>query len=167
MEGDAGASRLNPPPMPMFRRLRRRRTKIEQEPAVAADQAGPEVTAEDSPESEDGTDQTSPEVTAEDSAASDAEADGEAAATDEADATEAATDDAPKRPPRIRKNRKPMRTRMSSAVRRVWVAGGWPASPRRSSWWPAPSGPAATSRCAPTTKAKRWRAMTPRRSRRR
>jgi hypothetical protein len=90
MEGDAGASRLNPPPMPKFRRLRRRRSKIEEEPAVAADQAGPEVTADDSPESEDGTDQTSPAVTAEDSAASDAEADaGEA----DAEAAEETTED--------------------------------------------------------------------------
>ncbi len=93
MEGDAGASRLNPPPMPMLRRLRRRRSKIEQEPAVVADQAGPEVTAEDSPESEDATDQTSPAVTVEDSAASDAEADGDAGATEAAGATEEATGD--------------------------------------------------------------------------
>lgn len=55
---------------------------------MAADQAGPEVTADDSPESEDGTDQTSPAVTAEDSAASDAEADAA-----EADATEAKAED--------------------------------------------------------------------------
>jgi Mce-associated membrane protein len=48
------------------------------------------VTAEDSPESEDGTDQTSPAVTAEDSAASDAEADaGEA----DAEAAEETTED--------------------------------------------------------------------------
>jgi hypothetical protein len=67
MEGDAGASRLNPPPMPMFRRLRRRRSKIHQEPEAAADAAGPEVTGEDSPESEDGADQISTEVTAEES----------------------------------------------------------------------------------------------------
>jgi hypothetical protein len=68
MEGDAGASRLNPSPMPRFRRLRRPSrltgSKIEQEPTVAADQAGPEVTAEDSPESEDTVAATSPEVTA-------------------------------------------------------------------------------------------------------
>jgi hypothetical protein len=75
MEGDAGASRLNPPPMPMFRRLRRRRSKIHQEPEAAADAAGPEVTAEDSPESQDGTDQISTEVTAEDSAESEDGAD--------------------------------------------------------------------------------------------
>jgi hypothetical protein len=52
MEGDAGTSRLNPPPMPMFRRLRRRRSKIHQDPAADAEQTSPEVTAEDSPESE-------------------------------------------------------------------------------------------------------------------
>jgi hypothetical protein len=67
MEGDAGASRLNPPPMPMLRRLRRRRPKIHQEPAVVSDQAGPEVTAEDSSESEDGADQIGTAVAAEDS----------------------------------------------------------------------------------------------------
>jgi Mce-associated membrane protein len=77
--------------MPKFRRLRRRRSKIEQEPAVAADQAGPAVTADDSPESEDGTDQTSPAVTAEDSAASDAEADATEANAE--DGGEEATED--------------------------------------------------------------------------
>jgi hypothetical protein len=78
MEGDAGASRrLNPPPMPMFRRLRRPSrftgSKIEQEPAVADDQGGPEVTAEDS-------------------AASDTEADVTEADVTEADATEEPTE---------------------------------------------------------------------------
>jgi Mce-associated membrane protein len=77
MEGDAGASRLNPPPMPRFRRLRRPSrptgSKIEQEPAVAAETAGPEVTAEDS-------------------AASDVEADATEEATE--DATEVVTEDA-------------------------------------------------------------------------
>jgi hypothetical protein len=71
MEGDAGAGRLNPPPMPMFRRLRRlsriSRPKIHQEPAVAPDQARPEAAAEDSPESEGGGDRTSPAGAAEDS----------------------------------------------------------------------------------------------------
>ncbi len=70
MEGDAGASRLNPPPMPMLSRLRRRRPKTQQEPAADGEQTSPEVTAEDSAESEVGTDQTSPAVTAEDSAES-------------------------------------------------------------------------------------------------
>jgi hypothetical protein len=94
MEGDAGSSRLNPPPMPMFRRLRRRRSKIHQEPAVAADRAGPEATADDSPESEERADQTSPAVTAEDTAASEAAAsETEAEDATEADATEEATED--------------------------------------------------------------------------
>jgi Mce-associated membrane protein len=57
MEGDAGAGRLNPPPMPRFRRLRRpsRRSspKIQQEPAdAAAEETTPQVTAEESPEPE-------------------------------------------------------------------------------------------------------------------
>ena len=70
MEGDAGASRrLNPPPMPMFRRLRRPSrftgSKIEQEPAVADDQAGPEVTAEDSAASDTEADVTEADATEE------------------------------------------------------------------------------------------------------
>lgn len=66
MEGDAGASRLNPQPMPKFRGLRRRRPK-NQDPA-AADPTNPDVTAEDSAQAEDGPDSTSPEPTAEASA---------------------------------------------------------------------------------------------------
>ena len=60
MEGDAGASRLNPPPMSMISRLRRRRPKIRQESDDATDPTSPEVTAEDSSESEVGADPTSP-----------------------------------------------------------------------------------------------------------
>ena len=67
MEGDAGTSRLNPPPMPIFRRLRRRRPKNQQEPTVAADQTSPAVAVDDAAESGDGTDQTSPAVTVDDS----------------------------------------------------------------------------------------------------
>jgi hypothetical protein len=74
MEGDAGASRLNPPPMSMISRLRRRRPKIRQESDDAADETNTEVTAEDSSESEVGADQASTEVTAEDSSESDAAA---------------------------------------------------------------------------------------------
>jgi hypothetical protein len=93
MEGDAGASRLNPPPMPMLRRLRRRRPKIHQEPAVVSDQAGPEVTAEDSSESGEGADQTSPELAAEDSSESEEGADetgAEFAAEDSSESEEGA-----------------------------------------------------------------------------
>jgi Mce-associated membrane protein len=55
MEGDAGAGRLNPPPMPRFRRLRRpsqrSSPKIHQEPADAAvEETTPQVTAEESAE---------------------------------------------------------------------------------------------------------------------
>ena len=75
MEGDAGASRLNPPPMSMISRLRRRRPKIRQESDDAADETNTEVTAEDSSESEVGADQTNPEVTAEDSSESEVGAD--------------------------------------------------------------------------------------------
>jgi hypothetical protein len=75
MEGDAGASRLNPPPMSMISRLRRRRPKIRQESDDAADGTNTEVTAEDSSESEVGADQTNAEVTAEDSSESEVGAD--------------------------------------------------------------------------------------------
>jgi hypothetical protein len=81
MEGDAGASRLNPPPMPMIRRLRRRarisRPKIRQEseaadqtttevspePESEIEQTSTEATTQVSPESEDGAEQTSTEAT--------------------------------------------------------------------------------------------------------
>jgi hypothetical protein len=69
MEGDAGAGRLNPPPMPIARRLRRlsrrpgRRNRQDSEGGT--DETSTEVTAEDSPESEGGTDQIATEETAE------------------------------------------------------------------------------------------------------
>jgi hypothetical protein len=54
MEGDAGAGRLNPPPMPRFRRLRRpsqrSSPKIHQEPAAADEEMTAVVTPEESPE---------------------------------------------------------------------------------------------------------------------
>jgi hypothetical protein len=79
MEGDAGAGRLNPPPMPIARRLRRlsRRPgrRIRKESEVGDDQTSTEETvAEDSPESEGGTDETSTGVTAEGSPESEGEA---------------------------------------------------------------------------------------------
>ncbi|OBI87784.1 Mce protein [Mycobacterium sp. 1245805.9] len=53
MEGDAGAGRLNPPPMPRFRRLRKpsqkSSPKIDQEPAAADDETATHVTDEESP----------------------------------------------------------------------------------------------------------------------
>ncbi len=71
MEGDAGTGRLNPPPMPRFRRLRRpsqrSSPKIHQQPAAAAEETSPQETADESPEAGNAAEQTSTEVTAEDS----------------------------------------------------------------------------------------------------
>ncbi|WAC91328.1 Mce protein [Mycobacterium sp. Aquia_213] len=103
MEGDAGASRLNPPPMSMLSRLRRRRPKDSDD---VTDETNPEVTAEDSSESEDGADQTNSEVeadqagaevTAPDSPDPEPEATPEAAAPEQPEAeaeSEPAADDA-------------------------------------------------------------------------
>ncbi|ULP42804.1 Mce protein [Mycobacterium lentiflavum] len=139
MEGDAGTSRLNPPPMSMLSRLRRRRPKKSDdvtdetntevtaedspESEVGAEQTDPEVTAEDSPESEVGAEQTDPEVTAEDSpaeapeppeSATDAAPAADDAEQPEADGEQTDTDAAPeadaeRRPP--------------SALGRGWLAG--------------------------------------------
>jgi len=77
MEGDAGASRLNPPPMPIARRLRRlsrrparsihQESEASLESEVTAERPSPEATAEESSESEVGADQTGSVVTAEES----------------------------------------------------------------------------------------------------
>jgi Mce-associated membrane protein len=99
MEGDAGASRLNPPPMPMFRRLRRLSRlagpKIHEEAAPTADQTSPEVTGEDSSESEDAADtEATAEASPESEEAADA-ADTEATAEASSESEEAAdTEDA-------------------------------------------------------------------------
>jgi hypothetical protein len=85
MEGDAGASRLNPPPMSMLSRLRRRRPKIHEESDDATDESNTEVTTEDSPESEVGAEQTRPAVTTED-ATPEAESAPEAEAPESPDA---------------------------------------------------------------------------------
>jgi hypothetical protein len=87
MEGDAGTSRLNPPRMPMIRRLRRRQPRIHQESDDTADQTSTEVTIQDSPESEGGADQTSTEVTIQDSPESEGGAD--------QTSTEVTTEDSP------------------------------------------------------------------------
>lgn len=62
MEGDAGTSRLNPPPMPKFRRLRGRRPK-NQDPALAANPTNPDVAA-DEPTDPEATEPTGSGVTA-------------------------------------------------------------------------------------------------------
>ena len=64
MEGDAGASRLNPPPMSKIPRLRRREPENRQESEASADEVSTEATAEDSSEPEVGAEQSSTEVTA-------------------------------------------------------------------------------------------------------
>jgi len=65
MEGDAGASRLNPPPMPIARRLRRLPRipgrRIHQEPEASPES---EVTAEGSPEPEAAAEEAGTEDTA-------------------------------------------------------------------------------------------------------
>jgi hypothetical protein len=94
MEGDAGAGRLNPPPMPIARRLRRlsrrpgRRNRQESE--VGADQTDSEMTSEDSSESEGGTDETSTAETT----ASLPESEGESEDATEESAESDADDDA-------------------------------------------------------------------------
>lgn len=64
MEGDAGTSRLNPPPMPKFRRLRGRRPK-NQDPVLVADPTNPDVAADEPAEPEGATEPTGSGVTAE------------------------------------------------------------------------------------------------------
>jgi Mce-associated membrane protein len=84
MEGDAGASQLNPPPMSMISRLRRRRPKIRQESDDATDESNTEVTTDDSPESEVGADPTDPAVTPEDAPAAEVEVDDDQTGTEAA-----------------------------------------------------------------------------------
>jgi hypothetical protein len=94
MEGDAGASRLNPPPMSMIRRLRNRRPRIRQESDAAVGQATTDVTAEDASASEAGTEQIGTEVTAEDASASEAgtEQIGTEVTAEDSNASEAGTE---------------------------------------------------------------------------
>ena len=88
MEGDAGAGRLNPPPMPRFRRLRRPSRKpspkIDQEPAAAAEEVTEttaELTVEESPEAAVEADETSPAVEPEESPEGEESPEAEAGAT--------------------------------------------------------------------------------------
>jgi Mce-associated membrane protein len=94
MEGDAGAGRLNPPPMSMIRRLRNRRPRIRQESDAAVGQATTDVTAEDASASEAGTEQIGTEVTAEDASASEAgtEQIGTEVTAEDSNASEAGTE---------------------------------------------------------------------------
>jgi len=98
MEGDAGASRLSPPPMSMIRRLRRlsRRPgrRIRQESEGGADQTSPEAKTEDSPESEAGAEPGSAEEPDSDSTQ---EATAESGSETEADAADTGVERRPSR----------------------------------------------------------------------
>jgi hypothetical protein len=117
MEGDAGAGRLNPPPMPIAHRLRRlsrrpgRRNRQESE--VGADQTDSEMTSEDSPESDGGTDESSTAETTASLPESEAEAEDATEESDESDADDAAEADAAD----TRVERRPSR------LGRGWLAG--------------------------------------------
>ncbi|OBI32182.1 Mce protein [Mycobacterium sp. E2238] len=132
MEGDAGASRLNPPPMPKLRRLRRRRPK-NQDPAVAADPTNPDVTAEGSAEPEDATEATRADGTGSiDEAATAGEPSvGEATAAEPAE-PEAATQETPAEtaaetaadePPESEAEPGVLAGRRPSRLGRGWLAG--------------------------------------------
>ncbi|OBB90239.1 Mce protein [Mycobacterium sp. 852002-30065_SCH5024008] len=125
MEGDAGASRLNPPPMPKFRRLRRRRPK-NQDPAIAADPTNPDVTAEDSAEPEDATEATIADGTGSIDEAETAEepSAGEAAAAEpEAATEEAGPETAADEPPESEAEPGAVAARGPSRLGRGWLAG--------------------------------------------
>ena len=92
MEGDAGASRLNPPPMSMLSRLRRRRPK---ESDDVTDETNSELPAADSSESADGADQTDAQLTAADSPDPEPEPDAEAEVVPEQPEVEAETEAGP------------------------------------------------------------------------
>jgi len=98
MEGDAGASRLSPPPMSMIRRLRRlsRRPgrRIRRESEGGADQTSPEAKTEDSPESEAGAEPGSAEEPDSDSTQ---EATAESGSETEADAADTGVERRPSR----------------------------------------------------------------------
>ncbi len=105
MEGDAGASRLNPPPMPKFRRLRGRRPKT-QDSAPTAEPANPEVTADEPAEPEGATEPTGSGVTADEPTDAEttpapAETGPEAAADEPAESDEAGPGEVVRRPSRM------------------------------------------------------------------
>ena len=96
MEGDAGAGRLNPPPMPIARRLRRLSRRPgrtnRQESEVGDDQTDSEMTSEDSPESDGGTDESSAAETTASLPESEGEAEDATEKSDESDADDAEAD---------------------------------------------------------------------------
>ncbi|CPR13053.1 mce associated membrane protein [Mycobacterium bohemicum DSM 44277] len=119
MEGDAGAGRLNPPPMPTNRRLRRRNRTFKPTSSAEPSPAPTEVTAEDPSGSEDGADPTDTEVTAEDPSGSEDGADPtDTEVTAEGPSESAAGDASEAEAPASGGGRRP--SRLSS---RRWLAG--------------------------------------------
>ncbi|MGD1239686.1 Mce protein [Mycobacterium seoulense] len=122
MEGDAGASRLNPPPMPKFRRLRGRRPKNE-DPAAVAEPTNPEATAEESAEPENATEPTGPALTAEEPSAA------EVRAAEPAEPEDAAEPEEPAEPEDAAEPTEPAAAPGEAAERRPsrlgcgWLAG--------------------------------------------
>ncbi|MGD1172359.1 Mce protein [Mycobacterium seoulense] len=116
MEGDAGASRLNPPPMPKFRRLRGRRPKNE-DPAAVAEPANPEATAEESAEPENATEPTGPALTAEGPSAAEVRAAEPAESEEPAGPEDSAEPTEPEAAPGEAAERRPSR------LGRGWLAG--------------------------------------------
>ncbi|OBG78629.1 MULTISPECIES: Mce protein [unclassified Mycobacterium] len=125
MEGDAGASRLNPPPMPKFGRSRRRRLKTPEEPVVgAADpQTGDVADEQDSTRSDDASDEASDKApeTAQD-AVEDPPADGDPA-TSVADTVDPDDAEEPTDPPAGSDATDTPAERPASRLGRGWLVG--------------------------------------------
>ena len=121
MEGDAGAGRLDPPPMPIARRLRRLSRRPgrtnRQESEVGDDQTDSEMTSEDSPESDGGTDESSTAETTAGLPESEGEAEDATGESDESDADDDAEDDAEDDAADTGVERRPSR------LGRGWLAG--------------------------------------------
>ncbi|WP_374023423.1 Mce protein [Mycobacterium sp. HNNTM2301] len=117
MEGDAGTSRLNPPPMPKFRRLRGRRPK-NQDPAAAVDPIDADAAPDDSAAPDDVAEPTAAGVTAEEPAET------EDATAQTEDATEqGAPDTAADEPSRPAAEPGQAVGRRPSRMGRGWLAG--------------------------------------------
>ncbi|BBY03756.1 Mce protein [Mycobacterium seoulense] len=122
MEGDAGASRLNPPPMPKFRRLRGRRPKNE-DPAAVAEPTNPEATAEESAEPENATEPTGPALTAEEPSAAEVRAAEPAEPEDSAEPEEPAEPEDAAEPTEPAAAPGEAAERRPSRLGRGWLAG--------------------------------------------
>jgi hypothetical protein len=118
MEGDAGARRLNPPPMSMLSRLRRRRPKIEE--SDVTDESNTEVEADPiEPTAQDATDpvdEPAPEAEAAPEAELPEQPAAEAETEPSADETEAPAEEA-------EQSEADGSGRPASALGRAWLAG--------------------------------------------